>query len=110
MEILAGALEDKYGPTQQKLLIPQVIAKIQSFISAEGLTPESRFDAGTARLIAQVEPLLSTLRDNSSLKMSFETLKKVVEDGGLKADEDDPPGRPSPTRYSRPRRTRPASL
>jgi DNA helicase HerA-like ATPase len=90
MEILAGALEDKYGPTQQKLLIPQVIAKIQSFISAESLTPDSRFDEGTARLIAQVEPLLSTLRDNSSLKMSFETLKKVVEDGGLKSDEDDP--------------------
>ncbi|HEV2390399.1 MAG TPA: ATP-binding protein, partial [Nitrososphaerales archaeon] len=90
MEILSGALEDKYGPTQQKLLIPQVISKIQSFISAEGLTPDSRFDTGTAKLIAQVEPLLSTLRDNSSLKMSFETLKKVVEDGGLKADENDP--------------------
>jgi uncharacterized protein len=90
IEILTGALEDKYGATQQKLLIPQVISKIQSFMSAESLTPDSRFDAGTARLIAQVEPLLATLRDNSSLKMSFETLKKVVEDGGLKTNEDDP--------------------
>lgn len=90
IEILTGSLEDRYGATQQKLLIPQVISKIRDFMSKEGLTPDNRFDAQTAKLISQVEPLLSTLRDNSSLKMSFETLKKVVEEGGIKTDEDDP--------------------
>jgi uncharacterized protein DUF87 len=90
IEILTGTLEDKYGAVQQKLLVPQVISKIRAFMTAEGLTSDSRFDAKTAKLISQVEPLLSTLRDTSSLKMSFESLKRVVEESGTTAEEKSP--------------------
>jgi hypothetical protein len=90
IEILTGTLEDKYGAVQQKLLVPQVISKIRAFMTAEGLTSDSRFDAKTAKLISQVEPLLSTLRDTSSLKMSFESLKRVVEESGTAAEGKSP--------------------
>jgi len=90
IEILTGTLEDKYGAVQQKLLVPQVVSKIRTFMSAEGLTADSRFDKNTAKLISQVEPLLSTLRDTSSLKMSFESLKRVVEESGTATEIQSP--------------------
>jgi len=90
IEILTGTLEDRYGATQQKLLVPQVISKIRAFMAKEGLKAESPFDAKTSRLVSEVEPLLVPLRDTSSLKMSFETLKRVVEDGGTQAEAKSP--------------------
>ncbi len=87
IEILTGTLEDRYGAVQQKLLIPQVINKIKAFMAKEGLTAESRFDAKTAQLTSQVEPLLAGLRENSSLKSTFDSLKKVVDEGGAEAEK-----------------------
>jgi hypothetical protein len=79
VEILTSTLNDKYGAVQQKILVPLVISRIKEFMSKERLTPDSRFDSRTKKLISQIETLTADLPANSQLKKTFDGLSKVVE-------------------------------
>ncbi|HUH99492.1 MAG TPA: DUF87 domain-containing protein [Nitrososphaerales archaeon] len=80
VEVLTNTLNDKYGAVQQKIYVPQVIAKIKEFMYDEGFTPDTRFSAKTSRLIAQIQTLIEDLPATSSLKKTFDGLSKVVAD------------------------------
>ncbi|MDA4117767.1 MAG: DUF87 domain-containing protein [Thaumarchaeota archaeon] len=79
IEVLTNTLNDKYGAVQQKLLVPKVIDRIKAFMSGEKLTPDSRFSSKTEKLVSQVSTLLEDLPNTSSLKKTFDSLHKVVE-------------------------------
>jgi uncharacterized protein len=79
IEVLTNTLNDKYGAVQQKIYVPQVISRIKEFMSAEGLTADSRFSSKTEKLITQVRTLIEDLPANSSLKKTFDGLHKVIE-------------------------------
>ncbi len=78
IEVLSNTLNDRYGAVQQKILVPQVVETIKRFLDANRLELETRFSKKTSELITQIEPLLSDLPNNSSLKKTFDSLGKVV--------------------------------
>ncbi|HZW85556.1 MAG TPA: DUF87 domain-containing protein, partial [Nitrososphaerales archaeon] len=61
VEVLTNTLNDKYGTVQQKILVPQVVETIQSFLRANKMDKETRFDSRTNDLIAKINPLLADL-------------------------------------------------
>jgi intein/homing endonuclease len=79
VEVLSNTLNEKYGPVQQKILVPQVIEIIKQFLLENKLDIEARFDSQTAGLIGRIQPLLADLPANSALKKAFDSLAKVVE-------------------------------
>ncbi|MDA4133417.1 MAG: ATPase, partial [Thaumarchaeota archaeon] len=79
IEVLTTTLNDKYGAVNQKLLVPEVINRIKVFMTDEKLTPDSKFDSKTEKLISRVSPLIEDLPITSSLKKTFENLHKVLE-------------------------------
>ncbi|MDG6900397.1 MAG: ATP-binding protein [Nitrososphaerota archaeon] len=79
VEVLANTLNDKYGAVQQKMLVPQVVDTIKRFLRENKIELEARFGPKTSELLAKVQPLLSDLGANSSLKKTFDSLAKVVE-------------------------------
>lgn len=79
IEVLTNTLNDKYGAVQQKIYVPQVITQIKQFMHDEGFSPDTRFNAKTAKLITQIQSLIGDLPATSSLKKSFDALAKVIE-------------------------------
>ena len=86
IEVLTNTLNDKYGAVQQKIYVPKVITQIKQFMHDDGFTQDTRFNAKTAKLIAEVQGLIADLPANASLKKTFDGLAKVVE---ASAPEDD---------------------
>jgi len=78
VEVLTNTLNDKYGAVQQKIYVPQVIARIKEFMQDEGFTSDTRFSAKTSKLITQIQTLIEDLPATSSLKKTFDGLSKVV--------------------------------
>jgi uncharacterized protein len=79
IEVLSNTLNDKYGAVQQKIVVPQVVQTIKGFLRDNHLDGEARFDHRAVDLIAKIQPFLSDLGTNSSLKKTFDTLSRVVE-------------------------------
>lgn len=79
IEVLSNTLNDKYGPVQGKLLVPEIIKTMQKFMKNQKLDREAPFDSRTAQLIREVQPIVEKLPGNSSLKKVFESLTTVVE-------------------------------
>lgn len=79
VEVLSNTLNEKYGPVQQKILVPQVVDIIKKFLRENGLELETRFGPQTKELISRIQPLLSDLPANSALKKAFDSLAKVVD-------------------------------
>jgi hypothetical protein len=79
VEVLTNTLNDKFGPVQQKILVPQVIEIIKQFLHENRLDLEARFGPKTAEMVDKIKPLLADLPTNSSLKKSFDSLSKIVE-------------------------------
>jgi DNA helicase HerA-like ATPase len=79
IEVLSNTLNDRYGAVQQKILVPQVVDKIKLFLRENKIELEARFSAKTSELIAEIQPLLTDLGTNSSLKKTFDSLATVVE-------------------------------
>lgn len=79
IEVLSNTLNDKYGAVQQKILVPQVVETIKQFMRENRLELEARFNKKTSELIARIQPLLSDLGSNSSLKKTFDSLARVVD-------------------------------
>ena len=79
VEVLSNTLNEKFGPVQQKILVPQVVGIIKQFLRENKLELETRFGPRTSDLIAQIQPLLADLPANSALKKAFDSLAKVVE-------------------------------
>ncbi len=80
VEVLTNTLNDKYGAVQQKIYVPQVVARIKEFMHDEGFTPDTRFSTKTTKLITQIQTLIEDLPATSSLKKTFDGLSKVVAD------------------------------
>jgi uncharacterized protein DUF87 len=79
VEVLSNTLNEKYGPVQQKILVPQVVDMIKQFLRDNKLELETRFGPKTSELIANIQPLLADLPANSALKKAFDSLAKVVD-------------------------------
>ncbi|MDE1853374.1 MAG: ATP-binding protein [Thaumarchaeota archaeon] len=79
VEVLSNTLNDRYGPVQQKILVPQVVDIIKQFLRDNKLELEARFGPKTGELIAKIQPLIADLPANSSLKKAFDSLAKVVD-------------------------------
>ena len=79
VEVLSNTLNEKYGPVQQKILVPQVVDIIKQFLRENRLELETRFGPKTSELIAKIQPLLADLPANSALKKAFDSLAKVVD-------------------------------
>ena len=79
VEVLSNTLNEKYGPVQQKILVPQVVDAIKQFLRENKLDLETRFGPKTKDLIDRIQPLLADLPANSALKKAFDSLAKVVE-------------------------------
>ncbi|MDG6954793.1 MAG: ATP-binding protein [Nitrososphaerota archaeon] len=79
VEVLSNTLNEKYGPVQQKILVPQVIELIKEFLRENKLDIDARFNAKTMDLIHKIQPLLADLPTNSALKKAFDSLARVVE-------------------------------
>ncbi len=78
IEVLSNLLNDRYGAVQQKIVVPQVVETIKQFLRDNKLEVEARFSPKTSDLIAKIQPLLSDLGSNSSLKKTFDSLATVV--------------------------------
>ena len=78
VEVLSNTLNEKYGPVQQKILVPQVVDIIKQFLRENKLDLEARFGPKTTDLIGKIQPLLADLPANSALKKAFDSLAKVV--------------------------------
>lgn len=89
VEVLSNTLNEKYGPVQQKILVPQVIELIKRFLRENNLDLEARFDSKTTDLIGKIQPLLSDLPANSALKKAFDSLAKIVESIPESAEEEE---------------------
>lgn len=79
VEVLSNTLNEKYGPVQQKILVPQVVDIIKKFLRENNLELEAGFGPKTTELIGRIQPLLADLPANSALKKAFDSLSKVVE-------------------------------
>ena len=79
VEVLSNTLNEKYGPVQQKILVPQVVDMIKKFLRENNLELEAGFGPRTTELIGRIQPLLADLPANSALKKAFDSLSKVVE-------------------------------
>ncbi len=79
VEVLTNTLNDRYGPVQQKILVPQVVDIIKQFLRENRLDLEARFGPKTTELLGKIQPLLADLPANSSLKKAFDSLAKVVD-------------------------------
>lgn len=79
VEVLSNTLNDRYGPVQQKILVPQVVDTIKKFLRENRLDLETEFGPKTRALIEDIQPLLADLPANSSLKKAFDSLAKVVD-------------------------------
>ena len=78
IEVLTNTLNDRYGAVQQKILVPQVVETIKQFLRENKIELEARFSAKTSELITKIQPLISDLGTNSSLKKTFDSLATVV--------------------------------
>jgi DNA helicase HerA-like ATPase len=79
VEVLSNTLNEKFGPVQQKILVPQVVDVIKQFLRENKLDLDARFGPRTKDLIAMIQPLLADLPGNSALKRAFDSLAKVVD-------------------------------
>lgn len=79
IEVLSNTLNEKYGPVQQKILVPQVVDIIKGFLRENKLELETRFSPKTSEMMGRIQPLLADLPANSALKKAFDSLAKVVE-------------------------------
>jgi DNA helicase HerA-like ATPase len=81
IESLKNILDDKYGPTQQKLLVPEAIAKIEAFLRANRLDAETEFGAEAGPLLVELIELVGRLglRSDAKILKTLEAVQLVIE-------------------------------
>lgn len=89
LEILSGLLEEKYGASAQKVIVPAVMAKIKGFLERNGIDEGSRIGAEAEPLLCEIDQLIgkAKLRDDAAIKTVFHNLKVVIGEGGEEAKD-----------------------
>ncbi|MDH7556112.1 MAG: ATP-binding protein [Candidatus Methanosuratincola sp.] len=89
LEILSGLLEEKYGASAQKVIVPVVMAKIKGFLERNGIDEGSRIGAEAEPLLCEIDQLIgkAKLRDDAAIKTVFHNLKVVIGEGGEEAKD-----------------------
>lgn len=80
LEILSGLLEEKYGASAQKVIVPEVMAKIKGFLERNGIDEETRIGAEAEPLLCEIDQLIgkAKLRDDAAIKTVFHNLRVVI--------------------------------
>ncbi len=89
LEILSGLLEEKYGASAQKVIVPAVMEKIQGFVENNGIDEGSPIGAEAEQLLCEIDQLLgkAKLRDDAAIKSIFYNLRVAISNGrGNKKD------------------------
>jgi len=80
LEILSGLLEEKYGASAQKVIVPEVMAKIKGFLERNGIDEETRIGTEAEPLLCEIDQLIgkAKLRDDAAIKTVFHNLRVVI--------------------------------
>ncbi len=89
LDIISGLLEEKYGASAQKVIVPAVMEKINDFLERNGIDQEAQIGEEAEPLICDVEQLFgkAKLREDAAIKTIFHNLKVVISESKEGAKE-----------------------